>query len=189
MQIIGHAIVSVDGKIAAADGSMPAELRNDADWRRFQAQLDQSDIVVLGRKGHERFPNPGRRRLVATSSVVALAVDPKDTRATLWNPAGMGFPEAAQALGLGDRTVAVAGVFDLFAHLFTAFDLAENQTLLLPEGLPCFSIGHPRLVLATKGLRLKAWEMLDVAASVTLTSWERPSHLPTHSYTFAGNLL
>lgn len=174
MHIIGHAIVSVDGKIAGADGTMPLALRNDADWQRFQRQLDDADIVVLGRKGHERFPNPGRRRLVATGSVVALAQDLKDPRATLWNPAGISFAEAAHALHIADGRIAVAGVFDLFSHLFTAFDLAENQTLLLPDGLPCFSAGHPREVLAANGLSPQGWEILDSKASVTLTSWQRP---------------
>ena len=60
----GHAIVSVDGMIAAADGSMPPALRNEADWRIFQAALDAAVLVVLGRLGHERNPNPGRKRLV-----------------------------------------------------------------------------------------------------------------------------
>jgi hypothetical protein len=173
VQIIGHAIVSVDGKIAAADGRMPPELRNDADWKRFQSQLDGSDIVVLGRQGHERFPNPGRRRLVATRSVAALADDPNDRRAALWNPAGISFAEAAKSLGLANGIAAIAGVFDLFTHLFTAFDLAESQTLLLPDGLPCFTTGHPRLVLAQHGLALKTWEILDPQASVTLTHWQR----------------
>jgi hypothetical protein len=173
VQIIGHAIVSVDGKIAAADGSMPPELRNDADWQRFQTQLDKSDIVVLGRKGHERFPNPGRRRLVATGSVVALADDPNDPRATFWNPAGISFAEASQTLGLSNGTAAIAGVFGLFASLFTAFDLAENHQLVLPDGLPCFSTGHPRLVLTQHGLVPKALEILDNPASVTLTTWQR----------------
>lgn len=173
MQIIGHAIVSVDGKIATADGSMPAELRNDADWQRFQAQLDQSDIVVLGRKGHKRFPNPGRRRLVATAGVATLAGDPDDPYANLWNPAGLSFADALRSVGIDNGTAAVAGVFELFTHLFTAFDLAESQTLLLPDGLPCFSAGHPRLVLAQHGLVPKTWETLDPKAYVTLTHWQR----------------
>ena len=84
----GHAIVSVDGMIAAADGSMPPELRSDADWRLFQAALDRAALVVLGRVGHAKHPNPGRRRLVMTRSVGRLARDPDDPLATLWNPRG-----------------------------------------------------------------------------------------------------
>lgn len=172
--IVGHAIVSADGKIASADGTMPTELRNDADWQRFQAQLDASDLVVLGRQGHERHPNPGRQRLVATTSVPLLAKDPGDSNATLWNPAGIAFESALTALGYSDATVAIAGVFDLFRDRFTAFDLAESQTLLIRDGLPCFTHGHPRLVLAECGLTPDHWEILDPAASVTLTHWRRP---------------
>ena len=171
--IVGHAIVSVDGKIAAADGTMPAALRNDADWQRFQAQLDASDLVVLGRQGHQRNPNPGRRRLVATTSVADLGPDPDDRRSMLWNPNGIGFESALSALGLTNGTIAIACVFDLFIDHFTAFDLAESQTLLLGDGLPCFAAGHPRLVLANCGLVPQSWEILDAAAKVTLTQWRR----------------
>jgi hypothetical protein len=172
VQIIGHAIVSVDGKIATADGQMPPELRNDADWQRFQAKLNQFDIVVLGRKAHERFPNPSRRRLVATSSVPALADDPNDRLATYWNPATVAFADAIKALGFADGTAAIAGVFDLFVTQFTGFDLVESHEVLLPTGLPCFTAGHPRLVLAEHGLVPKKWEILDPHASVTLTRWQ-----------------
>ncbi|MDB5473204.1 MAG: dihydrofolate reductase [Devosia sp.] len=172
-QIIGHAIVSVDGKIAAADGNMPPHLRNDADWRRFQAQLDRADLVVLGRKGHERNPNRGRRRLVATSRVSTLSCDPADQLATFWNPAGMNFEQVLAALGYEDPVVAVAGVFDLFRTRFTAFELAEIHTVLLPDGLPCFEQGHPRSVLAQGGLFPAGWELLDPVAHVSLTRWTR----------------
>jgi hypothetical protein len=172
-QVIGHAIVSVDGKIASADGTVPQSLRNAADWQRFQAHLDASDLVVLGRQGHERNPNPGRQRLVATTRVANLAKDPNDTNATLWNPSGIGFAAALSALGHADGTIAVAGVFDLFCSDYTGFDLAEIGTLLIRDGLPCFSSGHPRLVLANHGLMPARWEVLDAAATVTLTSWTR----------------
>lgn len=172
-QIIGHAIVSVDGKIAVADGAMPPTLRNDADWQRFQAQLDAADLVVVGRQGHERHANPGRKRLVATGRVADLAGDPHDKHATFWNPSGISFESAIAALGHGEGTIAVAGVFDLFRDKFTAFDLAETQTTLIRDGLPCFSYGHPRMVLAESGLSPITWEVLDSDAGVTLTHWER----------------
>ena len=173
LQIIGHAIVSADGKIAAADGTFPHSLRNDADWQRFQARLDQSDLVVLGRQGHERFPNRGRRRLVATRRVSDLASDRQDKLSTLWNPSAISFKSAIAALGHKSSLIAVAGVFDLFRDLFTAFELAENQTLLIRDGLPCFNQGHPRLVLADHGLSPARWELLDPAGPVTLTHWQR----------------
>jgi len=49
--IVGFAIVSADDRIADAGGAMPDALRNEADWQRFQAELDASALTVLGRLG------------------------------------------------------------------------------------------------------------------------------------------
>lgn len=173
LSIIGHAIVSVDGRIADASGAMPDALRNEADWRRFQRRLDEAALVVVGRLGHRRHPNPGRRRLVATRSVAALSPDPRDARASLWNPAGLPFDAALASLGVAEGTVAVAGVFDLFLDRFTAFDLAENHAFVMGPGLPCFSGGHPREVLAGVGLRPAGWAILDPKGPVSLAEWRR----------------
>lgn len=146
--IEGHAIVSADGMIADAAGEYPAALRNDADWRLYQAALDRAAVVVVGRRGHERHPNPGRRRLVLTRSVARLADDPRDARATLWNPATLPLREALTEIGIGAGTVAVTGVFDHFVADYDRFALSESHRLLIPGGTPCFSGGHPRVVLA-----------------------------------------
>lgn len=151
----GHAIVSADGMIAAVDGSMPAALRSDADWRYFQAALGRAALVVLGRKGHANHPNPGRRRLVLTHGVAALEADPADPLAMLWNPAGIGIAEVLERLGIGAGVIAVTGgtgTFDLFGPLYDRFVLAEVVGLRLPGGVPCFSAGHPAEVLARLGL-------------------------------------
>jgi len=170
----GHAIVSEDGMIADAAGSMPPALRSDADWRWFQAALDRAVLVVLGRLGHARHPNPGRRRLVLTRSVAALAADPGDGRAHLWNPAGMPLGEVLHELGVRDGTVAVTGgtgTFDLFRPHYDSFVLAEVRGLMLPGGTPCFSAGHPRLVLP--GLGLAATDMSVIEPGVVQTHWRR----------------
>jgi dihydrofolate reductase len=173
-EIVGHAIVSADGMIATRDHQMPPQLRSDADWRRFQAELDQSRLVVLGRLGHEAHPNPGRLRLVATTRVARLDVDPADARAIFWNPGAVS-PEAVLAeLGITDGTVAVTGgtrVFDLFLPLFTTFELVRVAGVTLPDGLPCFSAGDPRQALTAEGLRAVQTIGLDGAA--TLTVWLR----------------
>jgi hypothetical protein len=171
----GHAIVSADGMIATADGTMPAPLRNEADFRQFQRALDRAMVVVLGRLAHRRHANPGRRRLVFTSRVAGFAPDPDDPLATLFNPAGAGFAEVLAALGIADGTVAVTGgtrVFDAFLPLYHRFALAECNGLALPGGIPCFAGGHSRTVLASAGLRPKQFEMIDAAAGVSLTTWE-----------------
>jgi hypothetical protein len=168
----GHAIVSADGMIADAAGEMPPALKNDADWALFQAALDRAALVVLGRKGHERHPNPGRKRLVLTRKADGLVTGGEN--AWLWNPKRLAIEDMLQALGIADGVVAITGgtgTYDLFAPLMTAFDLSENHGLVLPGGTPTFSAGHPRAVLAAYGLVPSPAEPL--ADGVTLSRWSR----------------
>jgi hypothetical protein len=170
----GHAIVSADGMIADAEGEMPPELRNDTDWTRFQAALDRAALVVLGRRGHERHANPGRRRLVLTRSVDRLERDGEDDLAMRWNPAGLPIEDVLDELGIASGVVAITGgtgTFDLFAPLLDAFALAEVHRRVLPGGTPCFSAGHPRTVLADMGLLPAEIQDIDPEAGVTLTTW------------------
>jgi dihydrofolate reductase len=171
----GHAIVSEDGMIAAADGSMPPSLRSEADWRLFQAALDRAAIVVLGRLGHSRHPNPGRRRLVLTHSVADVVPDPRDPLASFWNPAGLSVEAMLERLGISSGTVAVTGgtgTFDLFLPYYDRFVLSEVRNLTLPGGVPCFSKGHPRFVLPGAGLEARDMEVID--RGVVQTQWVRP---------------
>ena len=170
----GHAIVSVDGMIADRDGGMPPELRSEADWRLFQAALDRSVLVVLGRLGHARHPNPGRRRLVLTRSVADLQPDPVDERSSYWNPEGIGIADVMARLGIESGTVAVTGgtgTFDLFLPWYDRFVLAEVRQLSMPDGTPCFTRGHPRFVLSGAGLEARDMEMID--KGVVQTHWIR----------------
>jgi hypothetical protein len=174
LEIVGHAIASADGMIADRDHRMPAALRNDADWRRFQAALDRSVLVVLGRLGHEAHPNPGRKRLVVTSRVAWLERAPGDDNTMLWNPGGIGLRRVLTGLGIADGVVAVTGgqrVFDLFLPGFTRFDLVTVAGVTIPDGVPCFSGGLPWDVLAGAGLRVAETQELD--PGVTLTVWRR----------------
>jgi hypothetical protein len=166
-----HAIVSADGMIADAAGEVPAPLRNDADWRQYQAALDRSVLVVTGRRGHERHRNPGRPRLVLTRSVTATAPDPRDPLATLWNPAGMPLDEVLAELAINDGVVAITGIFDVFLPRLSHFQLSEAHRLVLPGGRPCFSAGHPRTVLSGAGMRPTDVRLLDETALVTSTLW------------------
>lgn len=175
-RVEGHAIVSADGMIADATSQMPEALHNDADWRAFQAALDAAALVVLGRLGHRRHANPGRRRLVLTGSVATLAQDPGDTLALLWNPDGVQLAAALAALGIAAGTIAVTGgtrVFDHFLRDYDSFVLSERHDCTLPGGTPCFTAGHPRTVLAASGLVPVTSEIVDAGAGVTTTLWRR----------------
>jgi hypothetical protein len=172
----GHAIVSADGMISDAVGGMPPAMRNEADWRLFQAALDRAALVVIGRVGHERHPNRGRRRLVTTRQVADLAPDPGDSLATLWNPAGVSIDRALTLLGIADGVLAITGgaaAFDLFLPLYDRFALAEVPDLFIPDGRPCFSGGLPAIALKSAGLGARERAIIDPAAGVTLTMWTR----------------
>jgi hypothetical protein len=174
MRIIeGHAIVSADGMIADGAGDYPAALRNEADWALYQAALDRAAVVVLGRRGHERHANPGRRRLVITRRVERLGEDSNDHRATYWNPAGMMLVNALDEIGVTEGVVAISGIFDLFVRDYDRYILSECHGLLVPGGTPCFAAGHPRTVLANAGLRPAGVDLIDPDAMVTTTRWER----------------
>lgn len=176
--IEGHAIVSADGMIAGSDGVMPPGLMNPADWRLFQADLDRAALVVLGRLGHERHPNPGRRRLVLTRGVTGLERDAGDPLARRWNPDGLGLEAVLAGLGIATGIVAVTGgqaVFDHFLAIgYDRFVLSVAQSLAIPGGLPCFSGGRPETVLAAAGLVPGRTDLIDPAAGVTRTIWHRP---------------
>ena len=172
--VIGHAIVSADGMIADAEGLMPRELRNDADWMLFQAALDAAAIVVVGSHGHRRHPNPGRRRLVFTSAVREFVTDGDDRLATLFNPESMAVGDVLDAIELSDGVVAVTGgrrVFDHFLRQYDEFMLAEVNGFVLPGGIPCFSSGHPRAILAGSGMVPCEHKVIDAENGVTLTRW------------------
>jgi hypothetical protein len=173
--IEGHAIVSVDGMIADASGDIPASLHNKADWAQYQRALDGAVAVVSGRRGHERYPNPGRRRIVLTRSVQDLAPDPTDPLATYWNPAALPLRGVLAALGIAPGTVAIAGVFGHFVAEYDRFVLSESHRLVLPGGMPCFGFGHPRDVLTHAGLVPAGVEVIDPAVQVTTTYWSRPA--------------
>lgn len=169
----GHAIISVDGMIADGAGEYPPALRNDADWAQYQRALDRAVLVVTGRRGHDRHPNPGRDRLVLTRSVSRLSRDPKDSRAMLWNPAALSLRDVLGELGIDEGIVAITGVFDMFVADYDSFLLSESNKLLLRGGTPCFSFGHPRTILTHAGLRPVSTEVIDPAAMVTTTLWTR----------------
>jgi dihydrofolate reductase len=183
LRIEGYAIVSADGMIADRHGTMPDTIRNDADQRYLQAEMDRAAVVVHGRHSDEGGPRAAdRKRVVLTRHVTSIAPDPLHPHALLWNPAGATFEEAIAALGAANGTIAIIGgtdVFGLFLPLYGTFHLTHAAHANIPGGRPVFPEVGPRMtpqdVLARYGLRPGLQREIDAAAGVTLTTWERSS--------------
>src|ERR1700743_1311671 len=95
LTIEGYVIVSADGMLADAGHVMPESLKFEGDKRFFTAALDHADLIVHGRHSFEDQPSsPRRKRIAVTRTVDAIAPDPANPRATLWNPAGASFEAA-----------------------------------------------------------------------------------------------
>jgi len=179
-RIEGYVIVSADGMLANAAHVMPDELRIEGDKNFFTAALDRADLVVHGRHSGEEQPNsPKRTRIILTRKVPALAPDPANPRATLWNPAGSTFEKAAEATGVRSGLVAIIGgpdVFGLFMDSYDTFWLSLAQKVRIPDGDGCFPgvpARTPQQILAARGLKEGAPQLIDAAENVTVTPWRR----------------
>ncbi len=180
LRIEGYVIVSADGMLANARNVMPDELKFEGDKRFFTAGLDRADLIVHGRNSEEGQPNsPRRKRLILTRKIAAIAPDPANPKATLWNPAGIPFEAACAEAGVTAGTVAVIGgptVFDMFMDRYDVFWLSQAPHVRVPDGEPCFPgvpARTPQQVLASHGLRAGQSQLLDPAADVTVTPWRR----------------
>jgi dihydrofolate reductase len=180
LRIEGYVIVSADGMLANADHVMPAELKFDGDKKFFTAALDRADLIVHGRRSHEDQPNSRRRkRIVVTRRIGAIAPDPSNPKATLWNPAGAAFEAACDFAGMRSGTVAIIGgpdVFAMFMDRYDTFWLSQAPRVRLPGGEPCFPgvpAHSPQDILAAHGLKAGEAQILDPANGVTVTPWRR----------------
>jgi dihydrofolate reductase len=185
-RIEGYAIVSADGMIADSNGVIPAAIRNDADQRFFQSELDRAVVLVHGRRSHEGGPRADKRkRIIVTRQVVSVTLGRSLPNALMWNPAGATLEQAIAALDVGDGPIAVLGgteVFGLFLPLYDAFHLTRAAKASIPDGRPLFpQVGPqtPEDVLASSGLHPKASRDIDAAACITLTTWERGAAVST----------
>jgi hypothetical protein len=180
LRIEGYVIVSADGMLADARNVMPDELKFEGDKAFFTAALDRADLILHGRNSYEDQPNsPRRRRIILTRTVAAIAPDPANPKATLWNPAGASFEAACNYAGVDAGTVAVIGgpgVFGMFLDRYDAFWLSVAPHVQLPDGEPCFPgvpDRSPQEILAAHGLRAGEPQMLDPAEQVSVTPWRR----------------
>jgi dihydrofolate reductase len=179
-RIEGFAIVSDDGMLADAAGVMPASLKFEADQHFFEAGLDAVDVVVHGRHSHEQQPHSAlRRRLILSRRIPAIAADPSNEKALIWNPAGASLEEALAALGEPNARLGIIGgtaVFGLFLDRYDVFNLSRAPGVRLPGGRPVFPevpARTPENVLTTNGLEIAQRQVLDPAAGLVVVSWQR----------------
>jgi dihydrofolate reductase len=157
---------------------MPDELKIEGDKNFFTAALDRADLIVHGRHSGEDQPNsPKRTRIILTRRVAALASDPANPKATLWNPAGASFEQAADAAGVRSGTVAIIGgpdVFEMFMDRYDTFWLSLAPKVKIPGGEGCFPgvpERTPQQILSSHGLKAGEPQMLDKAGNVSVTPW------------------
>jgi dihydrofolate reductase len=181
MRIEGYVIVSADGMLADANGVMPSALKFDADQTFFGGALDGADLIVHGRHSFEDQPrSPLRTRVVLTRTVTALARDPANAKATLWNPAGASFEDACSHAGVTTGSIAIIGgpdVFEMFMDRFDVFWLSQAHRLTIPGGIGCFPgvpARSPQDILAAHGLKADEARVLDAERGVDVTAWRRP---------------
>ena len=176
-EIHGYAIVSDNDCIADASGHTPEALRNEADWAYFQAELNMSDVTVLGRLGHEANANPkGRLRMILSSSSPGLE---RRADGWWWDPAKLSWDEAIRTVLPAGGRVAVPGgrqVFDLFLAIgYDAFHLTRAEGTHVPDGVPVFSecrAGRSaETILSERGLTPGEHRVLDPVGRVTLAIW------------------
>jgi dihydrofolate reductase len=168
--------------IANAAGIMPDALKFEADLRFFQRGLDGVDVVVHGRHSHEQQPRSFlRRRLILTRQVPAIAPDPSNEKARLWNPTGASFEQALAALGASEARIAVIGgtdVFGIFLDCYDVFYLSRAPNVRLPGGrvvFPEVAAHTPEEVLASHGLHRGRRKVLDPGKGLTVVRWQRSS--------------
>ncbi|SCY95029.1 hypothetical protein [Microvirga guangxiensis] len=179
VEIHGYAIVSDNDRIADATGHTPEVLRNDADWAYFQAELNRSDVTVLGRLGHEANPNPRNRvRIVLSSSSQGIE---RRVDGWWWNPQKLPWDEAIRRVLPHGGRVAVPGgrrVFDLFLGIgYDAFHLTRAEGVVVPDGIALFSQcdsgKSAETVLSDAGLKPGMRQVLDPSLPVSLVIWHR----------------
>jgi hypothetical protein len=180
LSIEGFVIVSADGMLANSAHVMPDELRFEGDKQFFTAGLDRADLLLHGRNSYEDQPNSARRkRLIVTRTVGAIAPDPTNPKATLWNPAGAAFEAACEHAGVDSGTVAVIGgpaVFGMFLDRYDTFWLSLAPKVRVPGGEGCFPgvpERSPQDILAAHGLHAGKPQILAASEGVSVTPWRR----------------
>ena len=180
MRIEGYVIVSANGMLADASRIMPASLKFEADQKFFEAALDRVDLIVHGKNSFEDQPRSAQRtRIVLTRSVSALASDPENPKATLWNPLRATFEDACRQAGVTSGTAAIIGgpeVFEMFMDRYDTFWLSQAHGMIIPDGtgaFPGIPERSPEVILGSHGLKPTETLLLDAVSKVDVTAWRR----------------
>lgn len=180
LRIEGYVILSADGMLADASRVMPPALKFGADQAFFESALDAADLIVHGKHSFEDQPRSAlRTRIVLTRSVAALAPDPSNPKATLWNPAGASFEDACGHAGVTSGVAAIIGgpeVFGMFMDRYDTFWLSQAHRLTIPGGtggFPGIPPKSPQEILTAHGLKAAQTRLLDAAHAVDVTAWQR----------------
>jgi len=178
--IEGYVIVSRDGMLADAARVMPDSLQIAGDQTFFSDALDGAALIIHGRHSREDHAHSGaRRRLIVTRRVGALAPDPHDPRAMLWNPQGAALQEACARAGVDSGRIAIIGgpdIFAMFLDVFARFYLSEAPEVTLPGGTLAIADPqgrHPADVLRAHGLEPGAPRLLDTAPRAEVRLFRR----------------
>ena len=178
-QFIGYAIVSEDGMLADASGTIPPALIVKADQEFFMRGLDAAAALIHGRNSAEQPTSPARLRLIATRKIETLAPVDGEPRALHWNPEGASVEVALNALGVTGGDIAIIGgtdIFGLFLPRYDLFHLTRAQRVKLPGGPPVFPgipENTPEAELAASGLTPGHPQIMDPTRDVSLVTWQR----------------
>jgi hypothetical protein len=170
--IHGYAIVCRNDCIADVTGAFPDALKNDADWRYFQNELDTCAWTVVGSASHRATPNVKKRRRLILSRTAGGLIEQAD--GWWWNPAELAWNNVVDRLQLDGAKIGVPGgqvAFDLFLRIgFASFHLSRANGACIEGGRRVFArSGSADQTLKSHGLMPGAVQVMDAAADVTLT--------------------
>jgi dihydrofolate reductase len=178
-RFIGYAIVSEDGMLADATGTIPPALIVKADQDFFMRGLDAAAALIHGRNSAEQPTSPTRRRLIATHKVATYSAVAGEPHALRWNPQGVSVESTLDALGVTGGDIAIIGgtdVFGLFLRRYDLFHLTRAPRVMLPGGRPVFPgvpEKTPEAELAAAGLMPGDPQMMDPERNVSVVTWQR----------------
>jgi len=116
---------------------MPSDLRSNSDWELFQEDLNNSDLVVIGRASYKKFSENKRNRLIPTNQINGYKMGDD---LCFFNPNDIPMSQILLKYNPCPNKIAVAGgqgvyqlVFDQFGY--SEFHLSVKENYELKEGI------------------------------------------------------